>query len=62
MVQVPWRRLRPGATVLGQDGRDHKVVVVEHRGHVVGVLFWDGIRELHDENARARVKLDRPAE
>lgn len=62
-VQVRWGLLRPGATVISEDGADHahKVVAVEHQGSTVSVLFWDGIREHHSENAYARVRLSESA-
>ncbi|HEV3135736.1 MAG TPA: hypothetical protein VG348_13645 [Acidimicrobiia bacterium] len=58
-VQVRWGLLRPGATVIGENGNDqeHKVVTVEHRGSTVSVLFWDGSREHHSEDDYARVRL-----
>lgn len=59
---VRWGLLRPGATVVGEhDGHQHKVVTVEHRGTTVSVLFWDGTRELHSEDAYARVLLHNEA-
>jgi hypothetical protein len=58
-MQVRWGLLRPGATVVGErDGHQHKVVTVEHRGTTVSVLFWDGTRELHSEDAYARVVVN----
>jgi hypothetical protein len=36
---------------------EHKVVSVEHRGTTVSVLFQEGTRELHNEDAYARVRL-----
>lgn len=60
-MQVRWGVLRPGATVIGEhDGNEHKVVSVEHRGTTVNVLFWDGTRELHSEDAYTRVLLSEP--
>jgi hypothetical protein len=57
--QVRWGLLRPGATVVGEHENDgHKVVTVEHRGTTVSVLFWDGTRERHGEDAYARVLLN----
>ena len=57
-MQVRWGVLRPGATVVGERGSDwHKVVTIERRGTTVSVLFWDGTRELHSEDAYARVLL-----
>jgi hypothetical protein len=63
-VQVRWGLLRPGATVISENETDHehKVVTVEHHGSTVSVLFWDGIREHHSENAYARVRLSESAE
>ena len=59
--QVRWGLLRPGATVVGEhENGGHKVVTVEHRGTTVSVLFWDGARELHSEDAYARVLLSDP--
>ncbi len=61
-MQVRWGLLRPGATVVGDHAGDqHKVVMVDHRGTTVSVLFWDGKRELHSEDAYARVLVDEPA-
>jgi hypothetical protein len=61
-MQVRWGLLRPGATVKGEhDGSEHKVVSVEHRGTMVSVPFWDGTRELHGEDAYARVLANAPA-
>lgn len=54
-AKVRWGLLRPGATVVGD--LDRKVVSVDHRGSTVSVLFWDGTRELHPEDAVARVRL-----
>jgi len=60
-MQVPWRVLRPGATVLGDhEGNPHKVVTVEHQGTTVSVLYWDGTREVHNERCYARVVLNDP--
>ena len=60
-MQVRWGLLRPGATVVDEhDGHEHKVVTVEHRGTTVSVLFWDGTRELHSEDAYTRVVLNDP--
>jgi hypothetical protein len=58
-VQVRWGLLRAGATVISENraDREHKVVTVEHHGSTVSVLFWDGTREHHSENAYARVRL-----
>lgn len=63
-VQVRWGLLRPGATVISDDQTDHehKVVTVEHLGPTVSVLFWDGIREHHSEDAYARVRLSESAQ
>jgi hypothetical protein len=41
-----------------QENDAHKVVMVEHRGTTVSVLFWDGTRELHSEDAYTRVLLN----
>lgn len=58
-MQVRWGVLRPGTTVVGDhDGNQHKVVTVEHRGTTVSVLFWDGTRELHSEDAYAQVVVN----
>jgi hypothetical protein len=59
IVQVHWGLLRPGATVIseGEADREHRVVTVEHQGSTVSVLFWDGVRENHREDAYARVRL-----
>lgn len=58
IVQVRWGLLRPGATVIGENENDeHRVVTVEHQGSTVSVLFWDGVREHHNEDAYARVRL-----
>jgi hypothetical protein len=60
-MQVRWGLLRPGATVVGEHEDDpQKVVAVEHRGTMVSVLFWDGTRELHSEDAYTRVLLNEP--
>jgi hypothetical protein len=58
-VQVPWGLLRPGSTVVGDRERDgeHKVVSVDHQGSTVSVLFWDGTREVHSEDAYTLVRL-----
>jgi hypothetical protein len=58
-VHVPWRLLRPGSTVVGDRERDgeHKVVSVDHQGSTVSVLFWDGTREVHSEDAYTLVRL-----
>ena len=57
-AQVRWGLLRPGTTVVGDmDTTDRKVVAVDHRGTTVSVLFWDGTRELHGEDAFTRVRL-----
>lgn len=59
--QVRWGLLRPGTTVVGEHENDaHKVVTVEHRGTTVSVLFWDGTRELHSQDAYTRVLLNDP--
>ena len=62
-VQVRWGLLRPGATVISENEADHahKVVTVEHEGSTVSVLFWDGVREHHREDAYARVRLSETA-
>jgi hypothetical protein len=62
-VQVRWGLLRPGTTVVSENEteHEHKVVAVEHRGSTVSVLFWDGVREHHSENAYARVRLSESA-
>jgi hypothetical protein len=62
-MQVPWRLLRPGATVLGDQEPEsqHKVVTVDRRGSTVSVLYWDGKRETHSDSAYARVLLNDPA-
>jgi hypothetical protein len=59
IVRVRWGLLRPGATVISENGTDHehKVVSVDHQGSTVSVLFWDGSREHHSEDAHARVRL-----
>jgi hypothetical protein len=59
IVRVPWGLLRPGATVISENETDHehKVVSVDHLGSTVSVLFWDGSREHHSEDAYARVRL-----
>ena len=59
IVRVCWGLLRPGATVVGENenNHEHKVVTVEHQGSTVSVLFWDGVREHHSEDAYARVRL-----
>jgi hypothetical protein len=59
IVRVRWGLLRPGATVISENETDHehKVVTVEHHGSMVSVLFWDGFREHHSEDAYARVHL-----
>lgn len=60
-VQVRWGLLRPGAIVVDErDGGDRKIVMVERRGTLVSVLFWDGRRETHSEDAYARVLLHGP--
>jgi hypothetical protein len=60
-MQVPWRVMRPGATVVGHDeGNQHKVVTVDHQGTTVSVLYWDGTREVHSEDAYTRVLLNEP--
>ncbi len=57
-AHVRWGLLRPGATVAGDPPQpDRKVVSVEHRGTTVSVLFWDGTREQHSEDAVASVCL-----
>jgi hypothetical protein len=60
-LQVPWEVLRPGATVVDdhdqEHAREHKVVAVEHHGTTVSVLYWDGVRELHNSRSYARVRL-----
>jgi hypothetical protein len=58
-LQVPWEVLRPGAIVVDdhENEREHKVVMVEHHGTNVSVLFWDGSRELHSGRSYARVRL-----
>jgi hypothetical protein len=56
-MQVCWGRLRPGATVVGVPGGEQKVVAVEQRGPTVSVLFWDGTRESHREDAYAQVRV-----
>ncbi len=58
-VQVPWGLLRPGSTVVGDRERDgeHRVVSVDHEDSTVSVLFWDGTREVHSEDAYVRVRL-----
>ena len=57
-TQVRWGLLRPGATVASDPpSADRKVVSIEHRGATVSVLFWDGTREHHSEDAVARVRL-----
>jgi hypothetical protein len=58
-VQVPWGLLRPGSTVVGDRERhdEHKIVSVDHQGSTVSVLFWDGTRELHSEDAYTLVRL-----
>jgi hypothetical protein len=63
-VQVRWGLLRPGATVISEDQthHEHKVVTVEHLGPTVSVLFRDGIREQHSQDAYARVRLSETAE
>jgi len=63
-VQVRWGLLRPGATVISENdtGHEHKVVTVEHQGSTVSVLFWDGVRERHREDAYARVRVSEPAQ
>ena len=61
-MQVRWGLLRSGATVVDEhDGNEHKVVTVEHRGTTVSVLFWDGTRELHSEDAYTHVRLNERA-
>jgi hypothetical protein len=62
ILHVPWGRLRPGVTVLGEDGREHKVVTLECSDAMVVVLFWEGTRELHDEDAWARVRVHDPTD
>ena len=59
IVRVRWGLLRPGATVVSENktNHEHKVVTVEHQGSTVSVLFWDGSREHHREDAHARVRL-----
>ena len=59
VVQVRWGLLRPGATVMSENETDHEhtVVTVDHQGSTVNVLFWDGVREHHGEDAYARVRL-----
>jgi prepilin-type processing-associated H-X9-DG protein len=59
IVRVRWGLLRPGATVISEseNNHEHKVVTVEHQGSTVNVLFWDGVREHHGEDAYARVRL-----
>jgi hypothetical protein len=59
IVRVRWGLLRPGATVVSENeaNHEHKVVTVEHQGSTVSVLFWDGSREHHSEDAYARVRL-----
>jgi len=59
IVQVRWGLLRPGATVISENATDHehKVVTVDHQGPTVNVLFWNGVREHHREDAYARVRL-----
>jgi hypothetical protein len=59
IVRVRWGLLRPGATVIGDNETDHehKIVAVDHQGSTVSVLFWDGVREHHSEDAYARVRL-----
>jgi hypothetical protein len=63
-VQVRWGLLRPGATVISENETDHehKVVTVEHQGSTVSVLFWDGVRERHGEDAYARVRVSESAQ
>jgi len=57
-ARARWGLLRPGATVSsGPSGPDRRVVSVDHRGTTVSVLFWDGTRELHREDAVARVRI-----
>jgi hypothetical protein len=58
-MQVRWGLLGPGVRVVGEhDGETHKVVTVEHRDTTVSVLFWDGTRELHSEDAYTCVALN----
>jgi hypothetical protein len=59
IVRVRWGLLRPGATVVSENeaNHEHKVVTVEHQGSTVSVLFRDGSREHHREDAYARVRL-----
>jgi prepilin-type processing-associated H-X9-DG protein len=59
IVRVRWGLLRPGATVVSENETDHehKVVTVEHQGSTVNVLFWDGVREHHREDAYPQVRL-----
>jgi hypothetical protein len=61
-MQVRWGLLRPGTTVVRdhEGDRDQRVVMVDHRGTTVSVLFWDGTRELHSEDAYTRVLLHEP--
>jgi hypothetical protein len=59
VVRVRWALLRPGATVVSENETDHEhtVVTIERQGSTVSVLFWDGVREHHSEDAYAQVRL-----
>jgi len=41
-----------------EHDQEHKVVAVDRRGTTVSVLFWDGMRELHHQDACAHVRCN----
>lgn len=55
LIDVQWGRLRPGVTVLRDDGRLERAATVEHQDHTTLVWFDDGRLERHDDGDRVQV-------
>jgi hypothetical protein len=55
LIDCQWGRLRPGVTVLRDDGRLERAATVEHRDDTTLVWFDDGRLERHDDSDRAQV-------
>jgi hypothetical protein len=55
ILDVEWMRLRPGVTVLHDDGCTRRAKIVDHTDDCTTVVFDDGRREQHDDTDHALV-------
>jgi hypothetical protein len=55
LLDVRWVQLRPGVTVLHDDGQTGRARIVEHIGNRTTVVFDDGRREQHEDSDAALV-------